>query len=251
MKQLQNFFLRAICAIAAGVMLLRYSDQAITWFTIACGTLFFVSGLISCAFYLGQRSKKQQEPLYDMEGNPLKERGPMFPLVGIGSIVLGAILVFMRASFMQWGTYVLAAMLVLGAINQYLVLARARKYYTIATFYWIVATAILLIGLLMIAKPELLYEYKLHVIAWSMIVYGTTEIIIGVNSYRARRRIEREVKAQLQMQQEMQAQEVEDAEAEEITDTAEETTEEDHVEDAIIVDDASDDKPEEEQTIHF
>lgn len=131
MKQIQNFLLRSVCTIVAGAMLLRYSDQALSWFTIACGTLFFVSGLISCASYFAARSQKQQEVFYDVEGNPLKEKGPMFPLVGVGSLVLGAILVFMRESFQHWGTYVLAALLVLGAINQYLTLARAKKYCTI------------------------------------------------------------------------------------------------------------------------
>lgn len=241
MKQIQNFLLRSVCTIVAGAMLLRYSDQALSWFTIACGTLFFVSGLIACASYFAARSQKQQEVFYDMEGNPLKEKGPMFPLVGVGSLVLGAILVFMRESFQHWGTYVLAALLVLGAINQYLTLARAKKYCTIASFYWVVATLILLIALLLLANPDLLGEWKLKVVAWTMIVYGVVEAVIGINSYRARRRLEREIREQQAMQQAMGAAQVEDAEAEEVEGTlAEEPSPqaEEKIEDAVIVEDA-------------
>ena len=208
MKQIQNFLLRSVCTIVAGAMLLRYSDQALSWFTIACGTLFFVSGLIACASYFAARSQKQQEVFYDVEGNPL---------------------------------YVLAALLVLGAINQYLTLARAKKYCTIASFYWVVATLILLIALLLLANPDLLGEWKLKVVAWTMIVYGVVEAVIGINSYRARRRLEREIREQQAMQQAMGAAQVEDAEAEEVEGTlAEEPSPqaEEKIEDAVIVEDA-------------
>lgn len=67
------------------------------------------------------------------------------------------------------------------------------------------------------------------------------EAVIGINSYRARRRLEREIREQQAMQQAMGAAQVEDAEAEEVEGTlAEEPSPqaEEKIEDAVIVEDA-------------
>ncbi len=244
MKHLQNFLIRSICGAGVGVLLILHRDSAITWFTIACGALFFISGLISCAFYLGQRSHKSQQQMYDIEGKPLKERAPAFPLVGVGSIVLGAILVFMRGSFVQWIPYVLAGILILGAINQYMSLARARKYCHVGMLYWVISTLVLLVGLLIVCNPKLLGELILKVIGWTFLVYAATELIIGINTFRAHRRMEKELKARQEALEAEQAQ-IEDAQAEEITEEAEKTDDE-SIEDAEVV---TDEKPEEEEEV--
>lgn len=235
MKHIQNFLVRSVCAIGAGVILIMYRDQAIEWFTIGCGTLFFISGLISCAFYLGQRSHMHKETMYDTNGNPVEEKAPMFPLVGIGSIVLGAILVFMRDSFAQWGIYILSGLLILGSISQYMSLARARKYCSIGAFYWIVATMLLLIGLVVICKLEWIVNFQLKIIGWSFMVYGVMELIVGWNVYRAQRRLEKEMKARQQAQEEAERAMIEDAQAEEITEEEVAPEAEDNIEDAEIV----------------
>ena len=40
MKILQSSVFRAICAIAVGIMLIKYPDNTVTWITIAIGVLF-------------------------------------------------------------------------------------------------------------------------------------------------------------------------------------------------------------------
>lgn len=236
MKHLRNFLVRSLCAIGAGVLLIQFNNNAIEWFTIACGTLFFISGLISCAFYLGQRTHIGKHQMYDTEGNLVEEKSPVFPLVGIGSIVLGAILVFMRNNFESYGLYVLAGLLILGALSQYLSLARARKYCSIGAFYWIVATILLLIGMIAILKRAWLVEHELTIIGLSFLVYGVLELIVGFQIYRAQRRIEKQLKARLEAQAEAERAQVEDAQAEEITDEEPIVAEEENIEDAVIVD---------------
>ena len=47
MKILQSSVFRAICAIAIGILLIKYPDNTVTWITIAIGILFLLSGIIS------------------------------------------------------------------------------------------------------------------------------------------------------------------------------------------------------------
>ena len=51
MKILQSSVFRAICAIAIGIMLIKYPDNTVTWITIAIGVLFLLSGIISLVAY--------------------------------------------------------------------------------------------------------------------------------------------------------------------------------------------------------
>lgn len=44
MKIVQSSFFRAICSIIIGVLLLRYTDQTVTWITLAIGVMFLLSG---------------------------------------------------------------------------------------------------------------------------------------------------------------------------------------------------------------
>ncbi len=104
--------LRAIIAIAAGVLMIMYREEMVKWLTIAIGVLFFLSGLISIVSYCVRRNQ------YDRE---------MFPIVGIGCAVLGIILALMPATVDKYLVYVFALILILGAINQFALLLTANS----------------------------------------------------------------------------------------------------------------------------
>ena len=91
MKVLRSSIFRAVCAIVVGALLVKYREQTVTWITILIGVMFFVSGVISCAAYLAARRSSDVEVL-DAQGNPITHPQPAFPIVGIGSVILGAVL---------------------------------------------------------------------------------------------------------------------------------------------------------------
>ena len=55
MKVIQSSLFRSVSAILVGVLVIKYREQAVTWITICIGVLFFLSGVISCATYYGNR----------------------------------------------------------------------------------------------------------------------------------------------------------------------------------------------------
>lgn len=55
MKRFPKSILRACCAIAGGVVLVQYREQAVMWITVGIGIVFFISAVISFIDYLALR----------------------------------------------------------------------------------------------------------------------------------------------------------------------------------------------------
>ncbi len=177
MKVIQSSLFRSVSAILVGVLVIKYREQAVTWITICIGVLFFLSGVISCATYYGNRKNTDKTEVYDAEGNLLTPFRPSFPIVGLGSLVLGAILALMPNTFINGLMYILSIILILGALNQFVLLASAIKYRRIGFYFWIVPSVILFIGIIAIVYPSAIASAPLLVIGWSMVVYGVTECL--------------------------------------------------------------------------
>lgn len=191
MKVLQSSIFRAICAIVVGVLLVKYREQTVTWITIAIGVIFFVSGLISCIAYFSAKRKSTGDDLdiYDAQGNLIAQSKPAFPIVGIGSLILGAILALLPNAFVNGLMYVLAAILILGAVNQFFNLTIATRFAHIGLVWWIVPALILIIGLIAIIKPSVIATAPLLVIGWCMMIYGVVEIINSIKIHQCKKRV--------------------------------------------------------------
>lgn len=195
MKVLQSSIFRAVCAIVIGVLLVKYRDQAVTGMTIAVGILFFISGLISCLAYLSAKRKSaggsngDAFDLYDAQGRLIRQPAPNFPIVGIGSVILGAILALMPGTFVNGLVYVLGAIIILGAVNQFYNLTSATRFAHIGIFWWISPSLLLLIGLTALIKPAFMASVPLLVLGWCMMVYGLAEIINSIKIHQCRRRM--------------------------------------------------------------
>lgn len=59
MKLLQSSVFRAICAIAVGIMLIKYPDNTVTWITIAIGVLFLFIGYHIVGGLLSRTQKRE------------------------------------------------------------------------------------------------------------------------------------------------------------------------------------------------
>ena len=191
MKILQSTLFRALCAIIVGILLLSYREQTMTWITIAIGLLFFVSGGTACIAYLLARRHKDDPQVFDAEGRQLSGFRPSFPIVGIGSMLLGLILSVMPDTFIAWLMYFLAAILIMGAISQFIALAAAARYARIGLFFWTMPSLILLVALIAIIRPSAIASAPLFVIGWCMLLYGVVECINAIKIYRARRQAEK------------------------------------------------------------
>ena len=195
MKILQSSVFRAICAIAVGIMLVKYPGNTVTWITIAIGVLFLLSGIISVVVYvhtLKQVAKQEVMPdgayLTDAEGNRMTIIKPTFPIVGIGSLILGLLLALTPNVFATALMYIIGGILILGAINQFMNLLSARSFGKIGFGYWIFPCVILLAGIFVMLKPLAPVQMAMVVLGWCTLLYGVTELINAIKIHREKRK---------------------------------------------------------------
>ena len=180
MKVIHSSIFRAVCAIIVGVLLIQYREQTVTWITIAIGVLFFLSGVISLASYWAAKrnaEKMQGQILSDSNGKPIMGMLPKFPLVSVGSLILGLLLALMPQVFIAWLMFILAFILILGAQTQFVNLASAAKMGRVGILFWLFPSALLLLGLLAIIKPSAIASAPLFIIGWGMLIYGVVELL--------------------------------------------------------------------------
>lgn len=194
MKVFQSSIFRALCAIVVGALLVKYREQTVTWITIAIGVIFFVSGVISTVAYLSAKRQATKEgvEIYDAKGNRLTRPVPPFPIVGIGSIILGAWLALFPNSFVNGLMFVLAGMLILGALNLFFNLAAATRFSSIGCLWWVLPVAIFLVGITALVKPSTMASAPLFIIGWGMMAYGMVDLVNTIKIHRCRKAFEKE-----------------------------------------------------------
>ena len=195
MKILQSSVFRAICAIAIGIMLIKYPDNTVTWITVAIGVLFLLSGIISMVVYyhtLRQYSKQESLPggadVTDAEGQRIEIPKPTFPIVGVGSAILGLLLALTPNIFVTALMYIIGGILVLGAINQFMNLLNARHFGQVGFGYWILPCIILLTGLYVIIRPMDPPAMAMLILGWCTLLYGVTELINAIKIHNEKRK---------------------------------------------------------------
>ena len=197
-KILQSSVFRALCAIVIGILLIKFPDNTVTGITVAIGVLFLASGVISCVTYFWSKRHVSEYKIYDTEGHLVAGEQPTFPIVGIGSAILGLILVFTPTAFVSALMYIIGIILILGAINQYMSLISGRRYGRISFWYLVMPTLILLTGLYVMLKPMEPLNMAMLILGWCTLVYGLVELVHALKFYRDKRAW---IKAQKQPQQ--------------------------------------------------
>lgn len=216
MKVLQISAIRAIIVLVTGFLLVRYREETMTWMTITVGILFLLSGLVSCIAYYFEKEKvaKKTAKAEQQEGEQEEEnlKSPSFPIAGVGSIALGIILAVMPNTFITWVVYILAALLILGAVNQFMNLARSRQYARVPVYMWIFPTVILAIAILLISKPIETAQLPLLVLGWAFMYYGVLEFILIIRMYLVRKSYEKAEEAKVVTGDKLVTDNIEDAE---------------------------------------
>ena len=216
MKVLQISAIRAIIVLVTGFLLVRYREETMTWMTITVGILFLLSGLVSCIAYYFEKEKvaKKTATAEQQEGQQEEEnlKSPSFPIAGVGSIALGIILAVMPNTFITWVVYILAALLILGAVNQFMNLARSRQYARVPAYMWLFPTVILAIAILLISKPIETAQLPLLVLGWAFMYYGVLEFILIIRMYLVRKSYEKAEDAKIVTGDKLVTDNIEDAE---------------------------------------
>ena len=189
MKIFQSSIFRAICAIAIGILLIKYPDNTVTWITVAIGILFLLSGLISLIVYVNARKHVSEYKITDAEGHVVAGEQPTFPIVGVGSLILGALLALTPNVFITALMYIIGGILILGAINQYMNLVNGRRYGKIGFGYWVFPSLILLTGLYVIIKPMTPVNVAMLILGWCSLLYGVTELVNSIKFHSNRRKL--------------------------------------------------------------
>ena len=177
MKIVQSSFFRAICSIIIGVLLLRYPDNTVTWITLAIGIMFLLSGVFSTLAYLNARKNSSDYVITDIDGRVISKGKPTFPLVGVGSIILGVMLVTSPSVFVEILMYIMGGILILGSLNQFMSLYNARRWGKMAWGFWVAPSLILLAGLYVMFQPMEASSMPMVVIGWCCLLYGASEVV--------------------------------------------------------------------------
>ena len=209
MKVLQISAVRAILVLVIGFLLVKYREETMTWMTITIGILFFLSGLFSCAVYYIEKERVKKQTSESDENNDAV-KGPSFPVAGVGSI-----LAVMPNTFITWVVYILAALLILGAINQFMGLASSRQYSQVPILYWFFPTAILVVAILVISKPIEAAALPLQIIGWSLMCYGLIELVLLIRLYNVKKKFEKAEDAKIVTGDKLIADNIQDTEVKE------------------------------------
>ncbi|WP_018668366.1 HdeD family acid-resistance protein [Bacteroides gallinarum] len=161
MKGLSYSFLRIICALVIGLVLVMFPDQASDYFVITIGVIFLVPSLISIIGYYAQ-------------GSEVRRR---FPIEGIGSLLFGLWLVIMPGFFADLLTFVLGFILVMGGVQQIASLVAARKWMLVPGGFYVVPVLILIAGLIALFNPTGVRSTAFIIIGVTSLVYAVSELI--------------------------------------------------------------------------
>jgi len=181
MKFLQNPILRAIAAIVVGVLLLKFSSAVLHGLTVAFGIMFLVMGIIALLGWINERRKKVDYHIYDANGKEVKESQPMFPIAGLGSLILGVMMIVDSQHFIIWMMCLLSAVLILGALNECMNLWSARKYAKVHGGLWLIPLLIIGGAVFVICKglvpPEEIEQLTIIILAASALLFAVAEVV--------------------------------------------------------------------------
>lgn len=167
MRLFLSALLRAVCALIIGGLLVS-SPQTMTGFIVQIiGGMFILLGLTQVVGYWFPRG----------DSNMLR---PIFPFVGLGSVLLGVVLVLMPNVFVAFLMYVLGIILAAVGINQILTLISERHVAPLRWWVFLCPLALLAIGLFITLKPLESASLPFVILGVGCIAYGLTDLFYAL-----------------------------------------------------------------------
>lgn len=181
--------------ILSGILIVKYREDMVTWLTVGLGAIFFISGIISCVSYYIQRKHVLKmrsmiadgASVLDAEGNPIGQAMPIFPIVGVGSLILGVVLASMPETFLNGLTYIFGIIILLVSVYQIADLIMVNRYGRVGWIYWVMPVLMLLAAIAMLVHPGTIASSPLFFLGWAMIISGLVMIVNMLKIYTIRR----------------------------------------------------------------
>ena len=210
MKLLKISIIRALAAIVVGVLLLKYDEAVLKGLTIAMGVMFLIAGVVSLIGWINSRRKKADFKVYDNGKEVTDDDVPMFPIAGLGSLLLGLILSLTQtADFLSWAMYLLGALLVLGSLNILMNLVSARKMEPVPTWMWVPPVLVAGVSIFAMFKGLFPSEVTTTILGVTALVYAVVEVVFSFLLTAVKRRYDT---TQAQVRRATRASDIEDAE---------------------------------------
>lgn len=188
---------RSILAIALGLVLVIWPGTALRYIIMLIGVIFLMTGLI--AFIVSNKNREDH-------------RKSLVPFSGIGSMVLGLLLLCLPSTFATIFMFILGFVLVIAAVGQFVTLAAARQFGYVSLVSYLFPVLILIAGIVVLFDPFKSAEGVFILFGVTAIFYGVTDLL---NQYSIRRmRKASEEKEQIQKMEGKT--DVEDVEYEEV-----------------------------------
>lgn len=160
----RNAVYRALISILVGIVLIIWPNVALKTIVTVIGALFLLTGIM--AFITSYRQKQV-----------IQRSDGLLSLNGIGSIILGILLVSIPLFFTTVLMIILGCILILAAIAQLATLSAARQLGPISALNYFYPIIILLAGLVVIFKPWGSAAYIVIILGATAIFYGLTDLI--------------------------------------------------------------------------
>lgn len=230
MKYNRSAVIRALCTILISALLIVFPLEADRWLVMGIGALFLVPGIVSVIAWLARRrslsaqkniasaapatsvENQTQPTATDIEpasaaAGPASQTGAksakptpakthlLVPVIGVGSILFGIILLLYPDEFRRFLLFILGAFLILAGIAQSCNLARLSRLYRLGAFPFVVALMISLAGVTIIllkifngtdtqplpnGEVPTLSVLPSYIFGVAGIIYGVTEIIYAI-----------------------------------------------------------------------
>ena len=161
MKGISNSFLRTICALIIGLVLVMFPNEAGDYFVITIGVVFLIPALLSIIGYFAMSAEERRR----------------LPIEGIGSLLFGLWLIIMPGFFADLLTFGLGFILVLGGVQQIASLSAARRWMPVRVGFYIIPVLILIAGLVALFNPTGVRSTAFIIIGISSLVYAASELL--------------------------------------------------------------------------
>ena len=168
MKVVNSYIFRAVCALSVGILLVSNPERMTGLLVQVIGGLFLVSGLVSLVSYV----------LVSRSAHPSMK--PMFPLVGVGSVLFGIFLGFFPDLFVTYLMYFLGGLMVLAGVNQMWNMFRLRRVIPYRWYVWVAALAVTVLGVFVLFKPMASASLPFILLGATFMLYGIAELVDGV-----------------------------------------------------------------------
>lgn len=181
MKSVQSVIFRALSFLLVGALMVAFPYNITTWLVIIIGILFLIPGMVSIATFFKAYTHKDATRV-------------LLPVIGVGSVVLGLLLILMPDLFTKWLMYVLAAALLLVGVMGIVNILHFRKYVEIGWAYYVIPTLLCVVGLFVIFHPLEVAADTITILGIASIVYSLTELLYAIRFRKVYRQIANEGK---------------------------------------------------------